>query len=1092
MSEPDLSQQWRLSRVEVVNWGTFDNFHGVDIARKGHLFTGPSGSGKSSLLDAITATLAPKRVITFNAAAQEGPGRNADRTWVTYVRGAWAKEADALEDRTVASYLRKGATWSGIMVRFEREGDDPVSLYRLFHMRGSSSSASDLKELSFITRTRQGLLEFAPYAEGGIDAKKLKADHKPLVVAPGTKPGPYFNRMRRLLGIRNETALQLLHRTQAAKNFGTLDTLFRKFMLDEPRTFNMAERAVEEFRELRDAHSHVVDLGYQRDALMLVQQASMEYEGAQESANHLGHLSSSVLPFADALKLDRAKTALSSANGDVTRAHNTLAQVEEQLVSASERVNTANRRVLELGGGDQINLQARIQDAQRDQKRVEERRRSLFKRMSDAGLPIPEEESDYIELVATAERTLDSPPPEGVDHELHERRSQARANVRSFSAELKALNLHKSNIGSKLLEVRDHLADQLGIPAGLMPFAGELISVRPDFEDWTGAIERVLAPMSTALLVRDSDLAAVREAVDNTYLGVNLTIDAVPGHSAPPVPIKDERSLFYRVDVREGQFHEYLNHRLSTEFDFACVDDPGQLDEVDRGVTIRGLIKRSKRRYVKADQNRIDNKSKWVLGGDVEPKRRVLEAKLAQANEEFERADAEMNAAAEERDKVMALRHMLRELLEKPWSEIDTKAPAERIAELQRQFADMVRPDSELGQATGALEQAQNELTRLRDKENAVREKLVLARKERDDLERMISELEAKSHADLPAETSAALEERFRKQRRVIRYNDVHEVAAVVQDQLRTQLTKAQDQVQKASGRFSQFATAFSKEWTTVAINADLTVEIEDRRGYLDLLEDILTRGLPEHEQNFRRLLNERSRESIAFLRDELMGAPSKIAQRIEPVNASLATSPYDKDVYLHINTKTRRTEEVNSFLAELKEIVDGSWADEEFEEAERRFQKLAAIMDRLESKSTRADQDWRKRVLDTREHVTFIAKELDPEGNVINIHDSSAGLSGGQRQKLVVFCLAAALRYQLADQDSEYPQYGTVILDEAFDKADSNYTRVAMDVFNAFGFHMVLATPEKLLQTLEPYLGGISVITNPDRRSSHLASIEY
>ena len=59
----------------------------------------------------------------------------------------------------------------------------------------------------------------------------------------------------------------------------------------------------------------------------------------------------------------------------------------------------------------------------------------------------------------------------------------------------------------------------------------------------------------------------------------------------------------------------------------------------------------------------------------------------------------------------------------------------------------------------------------------------------------------------------------------------------------------------------------------------------------------------------------------------------------------------------------------------------------------------------------------------------------LDEDGTPTNYHDSSSGLSGGQAQKLVFFCLAAALRFQLADIDADVPRYGTVVLDEAFDR---------------------------------------------------------
>ena len=62
--------------------------------------------------------------------------------------------------------------------------------------------------------------------------------------------------------------------------------------------------------------------------------------------------------------------------------------------------------------------------------------------------------------------------------------------------------------------------------------------------------------------------------------------------------------------------------------------------------------------------------------------------------------------------------------------------------------------------------------------------------------------------------------------------------------------------------------------------------------------------------------------------------------------------------------------------------------------------------------------------------------------------------------------------------------------MDEAFDKADSRFTKIAMDVFGEFGFHMVLATPLKLLQTLEEYIGGMAVVTCHDFKDSRIGSL--
>lgn len=188
---------------------------------------------------------------------------------------------------------------------------------------------------------------------------------------------------------------------------------------------------------------------------------------------------------------------------------------------------------------------------------------------------------------------------------------------------------------------------------------------------------------------------------------------------------------------------------------------------------------------------------------------------------------------------------------------------------------------------------------------------------------------------------------------------------------------------------------------------------------------------------------------------------------------------------------KTARTGEVEDFLADLRRIVEGNWADESPTGAEQRFGVLKAVIGKLGSKE-RVDLDWRTRVLDTRLHVSFLAREKNRAGTVVRVYDSADGLSGGQRQKLVIFCLAAALRYQLTDEEGDVPRFGSIVLDEAFDKADSRYTRNAMDVFRDFGFHMILATPQKLLQTLEPYVGAITSVSNPEQRASRIANVVF
>jgi uncharacterized protein YPO0396 len=83
-------------------------------------------------------------------------------------------------------------------------------------------------------------------------------------------------------------------------------------------------------------------------------------------------------------------------------------------------------------------------------------------------------------------------------------------------------------------------------------------------------------------------------------------------------------------------------------------------------------------------------------------------------------------------------------------------------------------------------------------------------------------------------------------------------------------------------------------------------------------------------------------------------------------------------------------------------------------------------------------------------------------------------------------------LRYQLAGTDRPLPQFCTVLMDEAFDKADSEFTAMTLNIFNTFGFQMLMATPMKAVRTLEPFIGGAHVFNNKTRSSSGAVSIEY
>jgi uncharacterized protein YPO0396 len=72
------------------------------------------------------------------------------------------------------------------------------------------------------------------------------------------------------------------------------------------------------------------------------------------------------------------------------------------------------------------------------------------------------------------------------------------------------------------------------------------------------------------------------------------------------------------------------------------------------------------------------------------------------------------------------------------------------------------------------------------------------------------------------------------------------------------------------------------------------------------------------------------------------------------------------------------------------------------------------------------------------------------------------------------------------------WPSYSTVVMDEAFDRADNDFTAMVMNIFKNFGFQVVAATPVKNVMALEPFIGGGSFVSIRDRKFSEVLAITY
>lgn len=336
------------------------------------------------------------------------------------------------------------------------------------------------------------------------------------------------------------------------------------------------------------------------------------------------------------------------------------------------------------------------------------------------------------------------------------------------------------------------------------------------------------------------------------------------------------------------------------------------------------------------------------------------------------------------------------------------------------------------------------------------------------------------------------LDERFTKQSELIRLESLDKITTAVERGLNTEISEIKDEIADCEKEIEARFADFKRQWPMDA--GDMDTSLASAPDFFAKLVRLETDGLPAYEQRFFELLQNQSHQNLAALSTYLNDARKAILERMDLVNDSLGQVPFNQSTnqrtYLHIDASDRQLVDVKEFKQEIQQALSHAWTeDREF--AEARFLALRRLVDRLASQDPEQKR-WRETVLDVRQHVEFIGREIDENGVEVEIYRSGAGKSGGQRQKLATTCLAAALRYQLGGNDHGVPMYAPVVLDEAFDKADNEFTALAMNIFTNFGFQMVVATPLKSVMTLEPFIGGACFVDISDRRVSGVLLIEY
>lgn len=1104
------AHQFRLRRLQTFNWGTFSGLFDFTIPAEGYLFVGASGSGKSTLLDAHACLTTPPKWVDFNVAARENERQGRDRSLLTYVRGAWAQQSSEARE-VVAQFLRAETTWSALAETYANGEGRIVVLAQLLWVKGKSALAADVQRVYLVQGEALELPALEFFAQHDFDVRRFK---QALPQAYVTREfSAYQERFRSLLGIASERALRLLHKTQSAKNLGDLNTFLRDFMLDAPETFEVAERLVAEFGELNAAHQAVVAARRQIETLEPAEQAFAERERGERERLALAEWHAGLDAWRDGERGRLLAERVAALKVELEAAHQKTRQLDDVAASESDKLADLKRRRHEHGGRLVEDLQRQHDEAERERPERVRRRELAHDACRAMGWELPGDVLSFVgRAEAAREHVVRAPERSRALEERKDKLKQDKAAAeRDFTdtvREVRAMERQRSNLPSRLLELRDRIARDLGLAEERLPFAGELLQVRREEGEWQGAIERVLGGFARSLLVEDRHYAAVAGWLDDHHTGerllYNRMLPQASGRAAPGANSASANSLLRKLDIAPDiarSTGEWLREELKARFDFECAPTLAAFRAAPRAVTRQGQIKRDSIRHEKNDDRRIDDRSQWVLGFDNRDKLALFQQRAAELGARIEALRQELDrlsgeeALARRQDNACVTLQNLR------WSEVDVASLVQHMAELAQRIAAerAARPELDaLERYIARQEEVQRQAAQARNSSDAHERQLSGQIAQHESQLRAVEEAQRARAAGLSPDQAQALAARAARTNKALSLDTLDEVTRQIERGIAAEQRALEVRATELRGAIEQRFADFNRLWPAEA--GGLDAKLASAADYFARLARLRTDGLPRYEQRFLELLHEQSDQNLALLASKIDLERSAIRQRMELVNESLAGAAFGTGTHLVIETLTRESEDVRQFRQALRDALSQSLgagaaaaAGRHASEAEeRRFALLQQIVRRLASQEA-AERHWRALVLDVRQHVEFLAREIsDADGSEVEAYRSGAGKSGGQRQKLASFCLAAALRYQLSGSDRAWPSFATIVLDEAFDKADAEFTRMAMSTFTAFGFQMIVATPMKSVMTLEPFIGGACVVHNNDRRSSSALAIDY
>lgn len=1073
------SETFILTHLELFNWGGFNGRHQAVIDAAGTAVIGPTGSGKTTLVDALMTLLCASP--RYNLASTGG--HESDRDLVSYVRGVSGPGGGGLDQSHVA---RQGKTVTAISATFNN-GERLVRVGVLLWFEGTSSTASDMKKLWLFTESPEHTLEYwlTVHHEGGMRTLRQMEKEGVGIWAYPSKKG-YLARLRDYFDV-GENAFTLLNRAAGLKQLNSIDEIFRELVLDDNSAFGRAAEVANSFDDLTDIHEELEIARRQQRSLIPVADGWEEYQAHEKTLGDKETLRQ-ILPVWYAEQAYQLwKQESSRLEVELQGAREVEVGLESQLESQKKLVETCRQAYLNAGGANIEDIEERIMEWKQTRDKRARHALEYQRLVNNLGL------SDQIDpKMLSANQQEARGRKFSLDKEVEGAESQAfnqgvvensaRIQLEQLKTEYAEVsNRPGSNLPLHFQDFRSTFAQNLALTEEKLPFVAELIQVKEEEHIWRGAIERAVGSNRLRILVPQEHSKEALHWVNQRHNSLHVRLLEVKQPQTKPEFFDDgfTRKLMYK----DHPYREAVKALLA-DIDRHCVDSPEQLRHTPHAMTLQGTMSGKSRFFDKQDQKRLDED--WLTGFDNRDRLTYLEKAIVSAKNNLNEAASQLEAA---KNRVTALTtqiSILSHLQAIDFEDIDLPGAEQKLADLESRLAALTAPESDVVAIKSALEEAEKQLTELnRQFREAMEKRMGL----KGGLKRATEQKQKAFHHAEAGLTDAQRElgsvhfhEFSLDQLEDIYELERHALESLQQDidSLRNKLSiLAQDLAKKMSDAKKEDRGALS----------EVGRELEDIPKYLERLRVLIEEALPEKFKRFLEYLNRSSDEGVTQLLSHIDNEVSMIEERIDDLNETMRRVDFQPGRYLRLISKKVVHESLRTLQRAQRQLNSARFNDDA---GESQYKALRYLVSLLRDACERSRTQGAKALLDPRFRLEFAVSVIDRgTGNVIETRTGSQGGSGGEKEIIASYVLTASLSYALCPDGSSRPLFGTIVLDEAFSRSSHAVAGRIIAALREFGLHAVFITPNKEMRLLRNHTRSAIVVHRKGLESS-LTSLSW